>query len=145
MDNKQERITSRTYLVVLAAFTAIGAAIAIAGLIAAGPDDHSAMRAYVVALVVAVAVGLLLVGLFESRRRALTRARVRASELTRRLARVHQGRADVDEAGLLESTRVLVDALTHGGAHADAERLAAMARETEAEPPAPIRQGAAAS
>ena len=145
MDTKLERITSAALLAVLAAFTATGALIAVAGLIAAGPDDDSAMRAYVAALVVAVAVGLLLVALFESRRRALSRARVRASELARRLDRVHQGRADLDEAGLLEATRALVDAFTHAGAHGDAERLAAMARETEAETPAPIRLGAAAS
>jgi hypothetical protein len=145
MDTKPERITSRTVLAVLAAFTATGALIAVAGLIAAGPNDDSAMTAYVVALVVAVAVGVLLVALFEARRRALSRARVRASDLARRLDRVHQGRPDLDEAGLLETTRELVAAFTHAGAHGDAERLAAMARETEAEQPAPIRLGAAAS
>ena len=145
MDTKPERIPSGTFLAVLATFTGLGAVIAVAGLIAAGPDDHSAMRAYVVGLVVAVAVGILLAALFESRRRALSRARVRASELARRLERVHQGRADVDETGLQESTRALVDAFTRAGAHHDAERLAAMARQTEAEPVAPIRLGAAAT
>jgi|tagenome__1003787_1003787.scaffolds.fasta_scaffold20909749_3 hypothetical protein len=145
MDIKPERITSGPLLAVLAAFTGLGAVIAVAGLIAAGPDDDSAMRAYVVGLVVAVAVGLLLVTLFEARRRALSRARVRAGELARRLERIHQGGADVDEAGVRESAHALVDVFTHAGAHADAQRLAALARDSEAEPPAPIRLGAAAT
>src|SRR3954471_20164342 len=100
MDTKPERITSGTFLAVLAAFTGIGAVIAAAGLIAAGPDDDSAMRTYIVALVIAVAVGILLAALFEARPPALSRARVRAGELSRRLERVHQGREDVDEPGL---------------------------------------------
>jgi hypothetical protein len=145
MDIKPERITSGTFLAVLAAFTGIGAVIAVAGLIAAGPDDDSAMRAYVVGLVAAVAVGLLLAALFEARRRALSRARVRAGELSRRLERVQQGRADADQAGLLASTQELVDVLTRAGAHADAEQLASMTRKAEGEPVAPIRLGAAAS
>ena len=145
MDTKPERITSGILLTVLAAFTALGAVIAVAGLIAAAPDDDSAMRAYVVGLVVAVVVGILLAALYEGRRRALSRARVRASELCRRLDRVQQGRGDVDQAGLLEATREQVAAFTRAGAHADAERLAAMVRESEGEPPAPIRLGAAAS
>src|SRR3954447_26967406 len=145
MDTKSERITSGTFLAALAAFTGIGAVIAVAGLIAAGPDDDAAMRAYVVGLVVAAAVGVLLAALYEGRRRALSRARVRASGVCRRLDRVHQGRAEVDEAGLLETTRELVGIFTGAGAHGDAERLAAMAREREAEPAAPLRLGAAAS
>src|SRR3954467_16000917 len=145
MDTKSERITSGTFLAALAAFPGIGAVIAVAGLIAAGPDDDSAMRAYVVGLIVAAAVGSLLAVLFEARRRALSRARVRAGELSRRLERVHEGRADVDEPGLTASTRDLVDVLLRAGAHADAERLAAMIGRTDAEPVAPIRLGAAAS
>src|SRR4051812_36408236 len=145
MDIKPERITSGPLLAVLAAFTGIGAVIAVAGLIAAGPDDDSAMRAYVVGLVVAVGVGILLAALFEARRRALSHARVRAGELGRRLERVQQGRTDVDQPGLLASTQELVDVLTRAGAHADAERLAGMIRQAETEPVAPIRLGAAAS